>query len=247
MGVRDRISEFVPEEKACSYLPNMSAQFRYFRIEKCSIFLYQALLERGWRRFGKYFFTPICKECEKCISIRQDIDSFKLSKSFKRVMSQNRETTLHIRRPSLSEKHIELYDKYHRYMNKKKGWEYKGITHELYYEMFSDGYEDFGYEFIYEHDGEIVGIGLVDILPASMSAVYFFYDPDYAHLSLGTYSILKQMELGKKMEIPYLYPGYWIEEHYSMGYKERFKPFEVMQGRPDLNERVVWRGHEKDV
>ncbi len=243
--MRDRVSEFVPEEKECSYLESELAQFRYFRIEKCSNYLYAALLERGWRRFGKYFFTPICKECDKCISIRQDVENFKLSKSFKRTINKNRDTILIVDRPKISNTHLFLYDKYHRFMNKKKGWEYKGVTHELYYDMFSDGFEDFGYEFTFYREDKAIGIALVDILPSSISSVYFYYDPDYEHLSLGTYSILKQLELAKKLDIPYLYPGYWIDKHYSMGYKERFKPFEIMIGRAELNQRPIWEKHEK--
>lgn len=37
-------------------------------------------------------------------------------------------------------------------------------------------------------DGQLIAVGVLDVLPRCLSAVYFFYDPDYRFLSLGTYS-----------------------------------------------------------
>ena len=31
----------------------------------------------------------------------------------------------------------------------------------------------------------------VDVLPAGLSAIYFYYEPDLRHLSLGTWNVLK--------------------------------------------------------
>lgn len=39
-------------------------------------------------------------------------------------------------------------------------------------------------------DGELIAVGVVDILPKCVSSVYLFYDPNYSHLSLGTYGAL---------------------------------------------------------
>lgn len=40
-------------------------------------------------------------------------------------------------------------------------------------------------------DGKLLAVGVIDILPTCLSSVYFFYDPDYSHLSLGTYGSLR--------------------------------------------------------
>ena len=40
-------------------------------------------------------------------------------------------------------------------------------------------------------DGKIIAVGVVDILPHSVSSKYLYYDPDYSFLSLGTYSALR--------------------------------------------------------
>ncbi|CAE10355.1 arginyltransferase [Wolinella succinogenes] len=238
--MRENIIEFIPKEKPCSYLKEERSLFRYFHIEECSSDLYQALLERGWRRFGKYFFVPICKNCKACLSVRKPLANLEFSRSFKRVLSKNRQTGLVIQRPMITEAHLKLYDRYHRRMSEKKGWEYSPITMESYYEMFVEGSGEFGYEFAYYRDERLVGIALVDILERSLSAVYCFYDHDYSDFSLGIFSILKQLELAKRLKIDYFYPGYWIKNHPSMGYKERFAPYEILRNEPDIDALPEW-------
>ena len=43
-------------------------------------------------------------------------------------------------------------------------------------------------------DGKLIGVGVIDILPRCLSSVYFFYDPDYHFLSLGTYASLRYLK-----------------------------------------------------
>lgn len=40
-------------------------------------------------------------------------------------------------------------------------------------------------------DGRLIAVGVLDILPKCVSSVYFFYDPDFSHLTLGTYGSLR--------------------------------------------------------
>lgn len=51
------------------------------------------------------------------------------------------------------------------------------------------GYGSFHHQ--YWLDGKLIAVGVIDILPGSVSSVYFFYDPDYSFLSLGTYGSLR--------------------------------------------------------
>lgn len=232
------VYELIQTPRPCSYLPNLEALFRYFYIKDCTKSLYNALLERGWRRFGNYFFVPICKACDACISIRQNCLEFTFSKSHKRTLKSP--LTLEITRPRVSDTHLALYAKYHQRMQQKKGWECQEVALDSYYDTFVQGFLDFGYEFDYYIKDKLVGVAYVDILPTAISAVYCYYDHDFENLSIGTYSILKQIEVAKRYHIPYLYPGYWIQNHHSMGYKERFKPFEILCNRPNLGENPLW-------
>ena len=46
---------------------------------------------------------------------------------------------------------------------------------------------------------KLFGVNVIDILPNCLSSVYFFYDPDYSVLNLGTYSSLREIELVRKL------------------------------------------------
>ena len=44
--------------------------------------------------------------------------------------------------------------------------------------------------------------------------------------SFGTYIILDHIERARRLGLPYLYLGYWVEGSQKMAYKARFQPQE---------------------
>ena len=52
------------------------------------------------------------------------------------------------------------------------------------------------------------------------------YDPADVRRSLGTLMILEHIERAKRLGLPYLYLGYWVEGSRKMAYKARFLPQE---------------------
>lgn len=53
----------------------------------------------------------------------------------------------------------------------------------------ASGYGSFHQQ--YWLDGKLIAVGVIDILPKCVSSVYFFYDPLYMNLTLGTYGALR--------------------------------------------------------
>jgi len=53
----------------------------------------------------------------------------------------------------------------------------------------AEGYGSFHQHYIL--DDKIIAVGVIDILPYCVSSVYFYYDPEYAFLTVGTYSALR--------------------------------------------------------
>ncbi|KMY95226.1 arginyl-tRNA--protein transferase 1 isoform X1 [Drosophila simulans] len=78
-------------------------------------------------------------------------------------------------------------------------------------------------------DDKLIAVGVIDILPGCVSSVYFFYDPDYSFLSLGTYGSLREIELVQSLaenvpSLKYYYMGFYIHSCPKMRYKGKLSP-----------------------
>ena len=74
-------------------------------------------------------------------------------------------------------------------------------------------------------------MALGDKTSKSFSAIYTFYDVPNKRMSLGTYSVLKQLEYANQYGKKYFYLGYYIAENGSLNYKASFRPNEIYMGR----------------
>jgi len=81
-------------------------------------------------------------------------------------------------------------------------------------------------------DGAIVCVGVVDILPHSLSSVYLYYDPAWwgqgSSLSPGTYTAIREIQFTQQLGLPYYYMGYYIHSCPKMRYKGRFLPAHLL-------------------
>ena len=64
-----------------------------------------------------------------------------------------------------------------------------------------------------------------------LSAIYTFYDPTEEKRSLGTLAVLFQIEEARRLDLDYVYLGYWIKGSRSMQYKMRYRPIEWLTQR----------------
>ncbi|XAR71936.1 Arginyltransferase [Bertholletia excelsa] len=85
----------------------------------------------------------------------------------------------------------------------------------------------------YVIDGQLVAVGVIDILPKCLSSKYLFWDPDFAFLSLGKYSALQEIEWIKENQLhcpslEYYYLGYYIHSCPKMRYKAAYRPSELL-------------------
>jgi arginine-tRNA-protein transferase len=72
--------------------------------------------------------------------------------------------------------------------------------------------------------GELIAVALTDVLSDGLSMVYSFFEPGEDNRSLGTFMILDHIARARRLGLPYVYLGYWIEGSRKMDYKGRFLP-----------------------
>ncbi|XP_050070583.1 arginyl-tRNA--protein transferase 1 [Anopheles maculipalpis] len=78
-------------------------------------------------------------------------------------------------------------------------------------------------------DDRLIAVGVIDVLPNCVSSVYFFYDPEFKFLSLGTYSSLREVAFTRSLnrKIPSIksyYMGFYIHSCPKMRYKSNLQP-----------------------
>ncbi|KAK8736419.1 hypothetical protein OTU49_004992 [Cherax quadricarinatus] len=89
------------------------------------------------------------------------------------------------------------------------------------------GYGAFHHQ--YWLDGRLIAVGVLDILPHCLSSVYFYYDPEFSFLSLGTYASLREIALTRELQrrvpsLKWYYMGFYIHSCPKMRYKGRYNP-----------------------
>ena len=75
---------------------------------------------------------------------------------------------------------------------------------------------------------QLVAVSVTDHLDNGLSAVYTFYDPDMARRSPGVFTLLWQIEQCRRLDLNWLYLGYWISECRKMSYKDQYRPCEIL-------------------
>ncbi|CAL8258385.1 unnamed protein product [Lota lota] len=86
----------------------------------------------------------------------------------------------------------------------------------------------------------MVAVGVVDILPTCVSSVYLYYHPEFASLSLGSYSALREIAFTRQLQkqspkLAYYYLGFYIHSCPKMRYKGQYLPSDLL-----CPETFVW-------
>lgn len=208
----------------CNYLPNKQERLLIYHDENgdkpASPEIYGNLMKAGFRRSGSQVYRPHCEVCQACQSLRLDTLSFQPSKSQKRIRGKNKDIAVKVH----TEYQPEFYPLYSHYISKihKDGGMYPPSEEQLRFFTQCDWMSPL---FICLYDKDVlIAVAVTDELPDALSALYTFYDPDRADLSLGTFSILTQINVAKYLSKRFLYLGYYIEESNKMKYKNNFLP-----------------------
>jgi arginine-tRNA-protein transferase len=220
---------YVAPPSPCGYLPERAWSLEYELVENLTPAEYQARMQAGWRRFGSTLFRPRCPACQACRSLRVDVRRFRPSRSQRRAWQINQaDIRVEIGRPSVSTAKLRLYDRYHAFQTSNKGWPLHPAKDAASYAGSFVENPFATQEWRHLLDGQLVAVGYVDVLPAGMSAIYFYYEPELRHRSLGTWNVLCLLEEANRRAVPYVYLGYYVEGCTSLEYKARFRPNQIL-------------------
>ncbi|MYL22593.1 arginyltransferase [Halomonas alkaliantarctica] len=228
--VRDlRFFLTVPHD--CSYLPGREATTLFLDPQESpQPGVYDSLSLLGFRRSGRHLYRPHCEGCNACRSVRIPVEAFAPNRTQRKLYRRNAD--IHTRPVSahFDPRHYALYADY---IAKRHADGDMYPPSREQYRTFLTLDEPYAQLLEMTLNGELVGVAAFDQLEHGLSAIYTFFAADEAldKRSLGTFAILKLIELARDKGLPHLYLGYWIKECRKMRYKQAFSPLEILDGR----------------
>lgn len=219
----------IDETEPCPYLEGKTARMP-LRMPLSRMTLHETDLRfaEGNRRTGEFIYQTNCPDCQACEPIRLDCDQFSFSKNHRRELSRgNRRFEQRIGKLKSDPTRIDLFNK-HRRLRGLASRDSDIDANEYEWGFVRSCFNSF--EISYYQDDKLVCVGVCDRGEHSISAVYTYFDPEITQASLGTYSILKQIEYCRDNQYRYLYLGYYVADSPHMKYKARFVPHQRLQG-----------------
>ncbi len=197
------------------------------------------LTQGGFRRSQNIAYRPACEACHACVSVRILVDEFQAARTMRRVLTANRDVVSTIHAPQPSTEQFSLFrtylDERHRQggMSEMSALDYAIMVEDTHVNtrvieyrrrLAGDGIGD-------GPKGELLAVGLTDVMSDGLSMVYSFFNTNLARRSLGTFMILDHINRAQALGLPHVYLGYWVKGSAKMGYKTRFQPQEHLTSR----------------
>lgn len=218
-------------EFACPYVRGRSARFSGFDCDRpLPEGLYDSLMQVNFRRNGAVVYRPDCQGCSDCRMIRIPVNGLDLSRSQRRCLRRNEDVTVTIERAEPSPEKHALYTRYLKARHASECPDEDAMDGSL------EEFESFLYtscvhteDLVFRNpEGKLLAVSVVDREPRSLSAVYCYYDPkESVRRSLGIFNILTLVEQARRLDLDYVYLGYWLGESRKMSYKSAFSPSEI--------------------
>ena len=191
------------------------------------------LTNAGFRRSHRTAYRPACSSCNACIPVRIDVKQYYPNRSIKRAKKRALDLT-HIERPPIATR--EQFDLFNKY---QKTRHYDSDMATMNFSEFRSMIEDTPVEtYVYEFRDQnniLIAASLTDKVEDGLSGIYKFFEPARAKDSLGTWMIDWHIEETKKLNLKYVYLGYWIKESPKMSYKSKFSGLQKLVNNEWVN------------
>ncbi len=217
---------YVTPDHDCPYLDGQQSKTLFLTPElQPDERIYDWLIDKGFRRSGDHIYRPHCDECQACISVRVPAIQFSPNKQQRRCFKKGKRFTIKVHPATFDQQHYQLFE---RYINIRHADGDMYPTSEKQYKDFilCDWMNTQFLDFIEPTTGQLIACCVFDQLDSGLSAIYTFFDPDFAKFSPGRLAVLTLIEKAQNLNLSYVYLGYWIKACQKMSYKGEYRPNE---------------------
>ena len=209
----------------CGYLEDEQATMLFADPEATiDATTYSQLIDLGFRRSGAQIYRPHCEQCKACVPARVPVDSFKPSRSQRRIFNRNQDLRVVELNDIFNQ---DCYQLFERYINvRHRDGDMYPPSYEQYITFLTKEMTVTRY-YGFMLDEQLIAVAVTDQTDNGLSAIYTFFDPDMDKRSLGVYGILWQIEQCKALGLAFVYLGYWIKACSKMSYKTDYRPLQL--------------------
>lgn len=196
------------------------------------------LWQAGWRHFGTSFFRYNVSmdngQVKWITPLRIDVQAFRLRKSQRRVLRRNSDLR-HEFSPATLSKEAEAMFQAHK-------MRFRNHVPDRLVDFLSEDPAEVPCRClecrVFEGD-QLLAISYMDVGEVATSGVYAMFDPAASKRSLGTYTLLLEIDHARTLGCRYYYPGYATREPSAYDYKKQFLGLEVLDWETGQWERYT--------
>ena len=178
------------------------------------------LWSQGWRHQGHYFFRYTHCVMEgidhNIIPLRVDLTKFEMSKSQRRVWRHNEDVRWEVSPAAFDEKTHEMFARHSERFDDNKP-----TTLDAFFSMEPALVPCECVAIKAWLGEELVAVSFMDLGVEAVSSVYAIFEPGHEKRSLGTLTLLKELQLAKAIKKNWLYQGFGTRLPSRYDYKRR--------------------------
>jgi arginine-tRNA-protein transferase len=235
---RDSPQVYLTAPSPCPYLPGAEERKVFTHlVGHRARELNDLLTHGGFRRSQSIAYRPACETCRACISVRVVVADVRPTRNMRRNLDRNMDLIGEQREPGPSSEQYSLFRAYLDARHRDGGMadmsvlDYAMMVEDSHVETRIIEYRKRGVDTgITGRGEELIAVALTDVLSDGLSMVYSFFEPSQQSRSLGTFMILDHITRARRLGLPYVYLGYWVDGSRKMDYKARFLPQERLLG-----------------